>query len=108
METSHKVALAGAVITAAAAIAAAFIGRGDGGTGRGDGGTGDGSPSTVFTTGADTSDRSCDQICRAESARCVGATRINGNSVDCEFRGVKTEGGFELRAKRCNCERLEM
>jgi hypothetical protein len=96
METSHKVALAGAVIAAAAAIAAAFIGRGDGGTGP---------TSAVFTTGADTSDRSCDQICRAQSARCVGATRIDGNSVDCEFKGVKTEGGFELRAKRCNCER---
>jgi hypothetical protein len=98
MQASHKVTIAAAVIAAAAAIAAAFIGRE---------GVEPNHRGTIesLTTDADTSERSCDQICRAESARCVGATRIDGNSVDCEFRGVKTEGGFELRAKRCNCER---
>ena len=98
METTHKVSIAVAVIAAAATIIAAIIGLASGGSDYG-------RTSAVFTTDADTSERTCDQICRAESARCVGATRIDGNSVDCEFRGVKTEGGFVLRAKLCNCEK---
>jgi len=95
MDTGHKVALVIAVIAAAGTIVAAFVQR----NGNGTGGAG------TFATEADNSNRDCDQLCRAQSARCVGATRVDGGSTTCDFRGVKTANGFELRAKRCTCQR---
>ena len=99
MDTGHKVALVIAVIAAGGTITAALIHTG--GSGRDD----VSAQSSTFATEPDDSNRDCDQICRAKGARCVGATRVNGGSVGCDFRGVKIGTGFELRAKRCTCQR---
>ena len=60
-------------------------------------------PSEVFETELQQSDRNCNLICMTEGATCLGAVRRSGQSVDCEFIGVRTNAGFELRSKSCTC-----
>jgi hypothetical protein len=50
----------------------------------------------------------CWHICGSANAVCLGATRPDGQSVTCEFKGVKSPKsltGFEFRDKTCTCQR---
>jgi hypothetical protein len=58
-----------------------------------------------FQTVLEENNKDCHQICRADNGICLGAIRSDGQSVDCDFKGVKSSNGFVLRAKRCLCQR---
>lgn len=52
-------------------------------------------------------DLDCWQICGSANAVCLGAKRQDGQSVTCDFKGVKSsqsKTGFEFRDKTCTCQ----
>jgi len=91
MNTSQRVALFGAALTAAATIVAAFIVL---------------EKKEDFWTDMQANAADCHALCNSKGAVCIGAQRIHDEPIGCEFKGVKSGEQFVNRAKSCLCRKL--